>query len=246
MNGMSEPWTFTLLLAALHTLTLLALTGLFALLFRLGIARRFQVAGGNPPDAALYRSAQRELLIGHAAFGLVCYLAVYPLWIAAGGSMSASWPSPLTVPLHLLAFIAIEDKIFYWGHRALHTRWLFSHVHYRHHRFRMVRGHVAEYAHPLENVLNLVATFAGPIAFGTPLPVFALWIVLRMAETLEAHSGYAFTGVSSRHSFHHLHAQRGCYGSFFGPWDWLLGTDRLWREQRQAQTAVMPPSAQRE
>lgn len=231
---------FALLLSALHTLTLFSLTALFGWLFRRGIGRRFQIAGGKAPDAALERAALREVVIGQAAFPLVCYFAVYPLWTMAGGSMAAGWPAALVVLLHLLAFIAVEDTIFYWGHRLLHTRWLFSHVHYRHHRFRIVRGHVAEYAHPLESLLNLIAFFAGPIALGSPLPVFAIWIVVRMAETVEAHSGYAFTGSSSRHSFHHLHAQRGCYGSFMSPWDRLLGSDRLWRQQRSTQAAPAP------
>jgi len=243
---MAPQLSFALLLSALHVLTLLGLYGLFSFMFRRGILRRFQIAGGKAPDPALGRSALYEFLPGQAAFALACYFVVYPLWTAAGGSMSTVWPPLWQVLVHLLAFIAIQDTIFYWSHRTLHTRWLFSHVHFRHHRFRIVRTYVAEYAHPVENLMNMVALFAGPIALGSPLPTVAVWIVVRIAETAEAHSGYAFTGSSSRHSFHHLHAQRGCYGSFFGPWDWLLGTDRLWRQQRQAQAALMPPSAQRE
>jgi sterol desaturase/sphingolipid hydroxylase (fatty acid hydroxylase superfamily) len=80
--------------------------------------------------------------------------------------------------------------------------------------------------------MNFVAFFAGPIAIASPFGIVAIWIVVRMFETVEAHSGYAFTGSSSRHAFHHLHAQRGCYGSFFSPWDRLMGTDKLWRQQR--------------
>jgi plant 4alpha-monomethylsterol monooxygenase len=243
MLGMSAQLSFALWLSALHTLTLVALTALFSALLRRGVARRFQIAGGKAPDAALSRRALYEVLLGQAAFPVVCYFAVYPLWTAAGGRMSAAgWPLWL-LPLHLLAFIAIEDTIFYFGHRALHTRWLFRHVHFRHHRFRIVRGHVAEYAHPLENLLNLIALFAGPIALASPLPWVAIWIVVRMAETVEAHSGYAFTTNASRHSFHHLHAQRGCYGSFFGPWDRLLGSDRLWRQEQRAAASAAQSAA---
>jgi sterol desaturase/sphingolipid hydroxylase (fatty acid hydroxylase superfamily) len=38
-------------------------------------------------------------------------------------------------------------------------------------------------------------------------------------------------GSASRHGFHHLHANDGCYGSFLGLWDTLLGTDRAWRAE---------------
>lgn len=234
MIGMAPQLSFALLLSALHVSTLLVLGGLFTFMHRRGIARRFQIAGGKVPDAALSRSALYEVVLGQAAFALACYFLIYPLWTATGGGMSAPWPPLWLLLVHLLVFILIQDTIFYWGHRMLHTRWLFSHVHFRHHRFRIVRSHVSEYAHPLENLINMIALFTGPIVLGSPFPVVAVWIVVRIAETVDAHSGYAFTGGSSRHSFHHLHAQRGCYGSFFAPWDRLLGTDRLWREQHKA------------
>jgi sterol desaturase/sphingolipid hydroxylase (fatty acid hydroxylase superfamily) len=223
---------FTVVVSALHTGTLLLVWGAASALHARGAFASLRVSGGEPPDAALARSARREVLQGQLLFAVLVYLAVYPLWTLTGGRMQGA-ASPPQIAGHLLAFILFEDTIFYWAHRALHTRWLFHHVHSRHHRFRRVRGYVAEYAHPLENAINFVAFFAGPIALGSPFGIVAGWIVLRMFETVEAHSGYTFTGSSSRHAFHHLHAQRGCYGSFFSPWDRLLGTDRLWRQQRE-------------
>jgi sterol desaturase/sphingolipid hydroxylase (fatty acid hydroxylase superfamily) len=55
-----------------------------------------------------------------------------------------------------------------------------------------------------------------------------------MLETLEAHSGFSLTPMSDRHSFHHLYATKGMYGSFVSPWDWLMGTDREWRKSKMA------------
>jgi len=226
---------FTLVLSALHTLTFLAVWAGMAVLFRRGLGRDFQVAGGKAPAPELGRSALREVLLGHALFPVLCHAAVYPAWIAAGGRVNAPWPAWYAAMGQLLAFILIEDTIFYWAHRALHTRALFRRVHAKHHRFRYVRAPAAEYAHPLENAINFVALFAGPIAFASAPPLIAVWMVLRMCETLEAHSGYAFTSSSSRHAFHHLYAQRGCYGSFMSPWDRLMGTDRAWRAWRAQQ-----------
>jgi len=228
---------FALIVSALHTGTLLAVWGAASLMLRRKLLPRFMVAAGKAPDPELTRRARREVLVqGQLLFPLLCYFAVYPVWVRAGGRM-AGWDSPLQLAWHVLVFILVEDTIFYWVHRLLHTRVLFRHVHARHHRFRHVRGFVAEYAHPLENATNFVAFFLGPILLGSPFAIVVVWIVVRMFETVEAHSGYAFTGASSRHAFHHLHAQRGCYGSFFSPWDKLLGTDRAWRAQRRAQQA---------
>ena len=71
-----------------------------------------------------------------------------------------------------------------------------------------------------------------------------LWIILRICETLEAHSGYDFPyspfhffswqGGSARHDFHHSH-NVGCYGSFTIFWDWICGTDKQFLEWKKGQ-----------
>jgi fatty acid hydroxylase domain-containing protein 2 len=159
------------------------------------------------------------------------YFMVYPLWRREGGAMLGPG-SIVEVAWQLVVFVFCEDTVFYWAHRLLHTRFLFRYVHARHHRFRHVRSLAAEFAHPLESAINFVAFFLGPVLLGSSFGVVCIWIVVRMFETVEAHSGYAFTGSSSRHSFHHLHAQRGCYGSFVSVWEIVMGTDKQWRAWR--------------
>lgn len=229
---MSPQLYFALVVSALHTATLLAVWAAASWFERKVWFARFRVAAGKAPDPGLSRTAIREVLGGQLLFVALTYFVVYPLWAGNGGRFDV-WPAWWSWPLYLLAFVLAEDTVFYFAHRALHIRWLFSNVHARHHRFRHVRSYVAEFAHPLENLMNLVAFFLGPILLASPFPVVALWIVVRMLETAEAHSGYAFTAGASRHAFHHLHAQRGCYGSFFSPWDRLLGTDRQWRDAQK-------------
>lgn len=224
---------FALVLTFLHLATLLAVWGVFSWLFRRGVAPERQVAGGRAPDAKLLRAATRETLTGQPLFALLLYFVVYPAWQAMGGQMDAPLEPLWLVLLHLLAFVLVNDTLFYWSHRGLHTRWWFQRVHARHHRFRYVRGPVAEYAHPLENAANFVAFFAGPVLLGSPFVVVAIWVVVRIFETFEAHSGYAFSASASRHAYHHLYASKGCYGSFFGFWDGLMGTDASWRQWRR-------------
>jgi sterol desaturase/sphingolipid hydroxylase (fatty acid hydroxylase superfamily) len=62
-----------------------------------------------------------------------------------------------------------------------------------------------------------------------------LWLVLRMMETIDAHSGYRFPfspfsykSVSERHDFHHSN-NRGNFG-VTAFWDWLTGTDKAYNE----------------
>jgi len=226
---------FALILGALHTTTFLAVWGFFSILFHRGIGKRFQVANGSAADAKLSKRSRLELITGHLIFPLLMYFVVYPLWVLRGGDADAAPDAPVMIALHILAFILIQDTIFYWSHRTLHRPWFYKRIHVRHHYFRYVRVPVAEFAHPVENALNFVAFFAGPILLGSPLSTLAIFVAIRIAETTEAHSGYAFSPIASRHSFHHLYAAKGCYGSFISPWDMLLGTDKQWRAWRERQ-----------
>jgi 4-alpha-methyl-delta7-sterol-4alpha-methyl oxidase len=235
---------FALTLGALHTGTCVVLWLLFTWMAQRGIAGERQVGPGRLPNAALTRSAIKEALGQQVLFLLMVYFIVYPLWVWRSGGMDAPWHGFWMMLLHLLVFALAEDTIFYWSHRALHTRWLFKHIHSKHHRFRFVRPVVAEYAHPVENTLNFIAFFAGPLLLGSPYLTLQVWIVVRMIETLEAHSGFSLSPFSDRHSFHHLYATKGMYGSFISPWDWLMGTDKEWRKSKLApQTAAKSRAA---
>jgi sterol desaturase/sphingolipid hydroxylase (fatty acid hydroxylase superfamily) len=236
--------SFALILAALHTAALLGGTAIYNWMLKRNVAPRHQVAAGAAPSAELTRIATREVLLGQPIFGVLSYFIVWPLWTAMGGAMAA----PITPWLFIwqfVVFVFVNDTIFYFSHRILHTRWLFKNVHVRHHRFRFVRGLVAEYAHPVEDLLNFVAFLAGPVLLGSPFAIVAAWVFLRMFETVDAHSGYAFTPWAKRHAFHHMYAARGCYGSFAGLWDRVLGTEKQFHEWN-AQGSPVPKSAQQE
>lgn len=93
------------------------------------------------------------------------------------------------------------------------------------------------------------------------MSTFLLWVVVRVNEIVDAHSGYglpwspwSYTRPSERHEYHHSH-NIGCYGSFFPFWDWAMGTDvdfraflskGAWRNRdtttpaKPAQVASMP------
>jgi plant 4alpha-monomethylsterol monooxygenase len=227
---MSERWLFTAVIWGVHELAFFASWGLFTLLFRYNVAPRFQVAGGKAPAAELSRKAVVDVLGGQGLLLVLTAFVVYPAWAFMGGRMGAPLPSVFELAWQLLACILLQDTIFYWSHRVLHRPALFKKIHVKHHTFRHVRGHSAEYAHPVESMVNLVALMLPAIVLQVHLLTFAVWMLVRVVETVYAHSGYAFTGLASRHAFHHMYAAKGCLGSFFGVWDRLMGTDRQWRE----------------
>jgi len=236
MAPMDERWLFTAVVWGVHEVAFFATWAVFAMLFRYGIARRFQVAEGKAPPPELYRRAVIDVLFGHVLLLAITAFVLYPSWTWMGGRSGAPLPSVFEVLWQLAAFVLIQDTIFYWSHRALHIPRLFKAIHVKHHLFRHVRGHSSEFAHPVEGVANLVAFMLPAIVLGSHLLTFGIWVAIRVVETVEAHSGYAFTSLASRHAFHHLYAAKGCLGSFFGFWDRIMGTDRQWREWRKQQT----------
>jgi sterol desaturase/sphingolipid hydroxylase (fatty acid hydroxylase superfamily) len=226
---------FTLIMVGLHEIVFAGSWIAFDELLAKNVWPHLQVDRGRSPPTDLLGEATRQVAVGHVILALAMPFVIYPLWIQMGGDMQDGWPGLWTAAWHLAVCILLQDTLFYWSHRTLHGRWLFRQVHRKHHRFRHVRGVTAEFSHTLEDLANTVSMFAPPILLGTPVSVFALWVAIRIFETVLAHSGYAFGGISSRHAFHHLHATKGCYGSFWGFWDRLMGTDKHWREWRTQQ-----------
>ena len=43
------------------------------------------------------------------------------------------WFCRRVVLAQIIFYFILEDFIFYWGHRVLHTKWLYKHVHSVHH-----------------------------------------------------------------------------------------------------------------
>ena len=59
-------------------------------------------------------------------------------------------------------------------------------------RYATPFGLTSEYAHPAEILFLGFATVVGPALTGPHLLTLWLWVVLRVLETVEAHSGYHF------------------------------------------------------
>ncbi|CAD6209387.1 unnamed protein product [Miscanthus lutarioriparius] len=111
-------------------------------------------------------------------------------------------------------------------------------------RYATPFGLTSEYAHPAEILFLGFATVVGPALTGPHLFTLWLWMVLRVLETVEAHSGYHFPwspsnflplyGGSDFHDHHHcvLYTKSGNYASTFVYMDWLFGTDKDYRKAK--------------
>lgn len=70
------------------------------------------------------------------------------------------------------------------------------------------------------------------------------WIVFRLLQAVDSHSGYDFPWslnkflplwAGAEHHDHHHEKFTDCYSSSYTHLDWLFGTDKKYRAHRQAQ-----------
>ena len=139
----------------------------------------------------------------------------------------------------ICVFFVMEDAWHYWTHRALHYGPLYKSIHKLHHYYSAPFGLAAEYASPIEVMILGIGTVGSPAVWcfftgDLHLITMHVWIVLRLFQAIDAHSGYDFPW--SLHNFlpfwagaehHDVHPEKfiGNYASSFRWWDKILDTE---------------------
>lgn len=148
-------------------------------------------------------------------------------------------PDTKTLIFSIIFCMICEDFTFHLSHRLLHTRRLYPYIHKIHHQHINTIGIAAEYAHPLEFIFgNALPASVGPLLLGSNMHfyTFLLWLLIRLGETIDGHSGYEFSWSpyrlvpfstsASYHEFHHSH-NVGNYSSFFSLWDTVFSSNTV-------------------
>lgn len=102
-------------------------------------------------------------------------------------------------------FFIFEDFYHYHMHRFMHWPPFYKKIHKVHHEYAAPFGIAAEYAHPVETMILGFGTIGGPLiyhafasyfqfgaAWELHLITMLTWIVLRLFQAIDAHSGYDF------------------------------------------------------
>lgn len=149
------------------------------------------------------------------------------------------FPSLQKMAMQIAVFFVFEDFFHYWAHRLLHYGPFYKNIHKKHHEYSAPFGLAAEYAHPLEVMILGTGTIGGPILWALitgdlhVLTVY-VWIVLRLFQAIDAHSGYDFPwslhniipfwSGAEHHDFHHMTFTNN-FSTSFRWWDRIFGTD---------------------
>jgi len=229
---------YAMTVCAAHTLTYVLFNGLLYVLEQLRFEPLLRCAIGRKaserPSWPLVKQLLSEAAINHLVTSPITSLLVFSLADALG--MPAA-NAPLPSPLHMAGLFAaahtFNDFTFYWTHRLLHSKLLYARFHKQHHAFRGSVGAAAEFAGPTEVVLsNQLPTVGLLLAVGAHPLVQAAWLVLRLTQTYEVHSGYEFSdtligrlGLTANETSHHDHHHSVNLGNFGAEHtDWLFGT----------------------
>ncbi|KAI0482451.1 C-4 sterol methyl oxidase [Xylariaceae sp. FL0804] len=179
------------------------------------------------------------VLLSHFTVELPQIWLFHPIATYFGMDCGVPFPSLGKMLFHIAVFFVMEDAWHYWFHRALHYGPLYKKIHKLHHTYSAPFGLAAEYASPIEVMLLAMGTVGGPILWVSltgDLHLFTmyLWIVGRLFQAIDSHSGYDFPW--SLHHFlpfwaganhHDVHHERfiGNYSSSFRWWDYMLDTE---------------------
>jgi sterol desaturase/sphingolipid hydroxylase (fatty acid hydroxylase superfamily) len=118
----------------------------------------------HAPSKELLERATSDAVLNHCLRPFLLWLT-FPAYrwrgvtmfadIAGTASVSSSstkemFPSALTIACHVIVAAFVDDALFYWSHRFLHSwPWLYRTVHKQHHEFKEPSPIATEFAHPV-------------------------------------------------------------------------------------------------
>ena len=165
-------------------------------------------------------------MLFNQALGFPAAMINYQGWCKRAQPDIRYVPSSLETFATLLVCMVCHDFVFYHGHKLLHHRSIYKHIHKKHHEWQAPIAAAAVYAHPLGKKLQslaklfhgfilsllehaitgIISTSVGLVLLASPVPIMWLWYMWIGFQVQNDHSGYHFPLMFSPefHDYHHL------------------------------------------
>ncbi|EJT98218.1 hypothetical protein DACRYDRAFT_24694 [Dacryopinax primogenitus] len=203
--------------------------------------RRWKLQPTKVPTAKDQWECTKLVLFSHFTVELPQIWLFHPIAEYLGmATYQLPFPGWKTMAWQIALFFMFEDAFHFVAHQALHYGPLYRNIHKIHHKYSAPFGLAAEYAHPAEVLILGTGTIGGPLLycwFTRDLHIFTMyaWIVLRLFQAVDSHSGYDFPwslnkffplwSGADHHDFHHM-AFTNNYSTSFRYLDHIFGTDK--------------------
>ncbi|RDA82969.1 hypothetical protein CP532_0860 [Ophiocordyceps camponoti-leonardi (nom. inval.)] len=224
---------------AMHELVYFGRCIPFVIMGRIPYFQKYKIQKQKMPTLKEQWDCASIVLVTHFTAELPQIWFFHPLATFFGMEYGAPFPPLWKMALQIAVLFIMEDTWHYWFHRCLHYGPLYKAIHKIHHTYSAPFGLAAEYASPIEIMLLGMGVVGSPILMlcitgDLHLITMYIWIVLRVFQAIDAHSGYDFPW-SLRHflpvwagaDHHDMHHEKfiGNYASSFRWWDYFLDTE---------------------
>ncbi|XP_030564712.1 fatty acid hydroxylase domain-containing protein 2 [Drosophila novamexicana] len=200
--------------------------------------RKYKIQPGQnePLDLGRLWRAVKMVLFNLTVVNLTITWCLYVLVLKHYNSIEVRvLPSFGRAVRDFVAFVVLEETMFYYVHRLLHHKSVYKYVHKKHHEWTSPVAAMTLYAHPLEHVLaNLVPVGISLSLLGAH--VLVAWVLTSLAviNAMSDHTGYSFPWSGGSVRFHDYHHAKFNYNYGVTGWlDKLHGTYRAPYEQKQ-------------
>ena len=135
------------------------------------------------------------------------------------------WPYIL---LSVVMLLVVTETLVYWAHRSLHHRWMYKHIHFYHHQFRVTTPWTSVAFHPLDSFMQAAPTHLCVFLFPMHVAVYAVALTYLTLWSVLIHERVTFVrwgliNYTMHHTAHHKFNKYN-YGQYLTIWDRLMGT----------------------
>jgi len=250
--GFTEHMIFAMMITLVHTASYVVFGGSYLFIERSGLLLEFKIKREQyqEPDKLLLKELFKDAMSLHFVQTPIFMALYYPMYKYVGmPSLLFELPTFFSLWSGFAFCGVVSDVGFYWTHRAIHHPALYW-IHKKHHEFTGTISFAAEFADPLESLLEaILPSMTAAMLMKSPFLVTLIWMSLRLSQVYEHHSGYCFYPLEKRslatkivlvlrqfvfcqfpyNAMQHDHHHTASQGNFGEPWlDWTFGTMDYW------------------